>query len=354
MGLPSIEIIFKSLGASAIERSSKGTVALILRDTKTTENVITIESIKEIPKELNESNKEQIELAFKGGYRIPQKIMYYSIAAEESIEKALEKLEAEVWDYLAVPFIEENEIDKVATWIKGLRQDNIKVQAVLPNCKADSEGIINITTEKFITKTKEYSTKDYCSRFAGIFAGTPLNISATYFVLQELRDIYPHLRKSDANKKIDSGELIVINDGEKCKIGRAVNSLTTTSEGKGEEYKKVKIVSTMDLIDRDIRRTFENDYIGKYDNSYDNQVLFSIGVNGYLETLEDDKILAKRQNSTEINDNKLKAYFKNKGIDVEKLNKQDLEELGSGSNVFLKGKCRPLDAMEDLSLEFEM
>ncbi|AAO36621.1 tail sheath (endogenous virus) [Clostridium phage phiCTC2B] len=353
MGLPNIDIVFKSLAKSAIERGSKGTVALVLKDKKVIDKVITLESVKDTPKELSTENKEQIELAFKGGYKTPKKVIFYCLGEEGVLEDALNVMEAEVWDYIAIPCIQEGEVDKVATWIKGLREDNIKVQAVLPNGKADNEGIINFTTTPIQVGEKEYTNTQYCSRLAGIFAGTPLNISATYYVLNEVTDV-PHLRKSEIDKKINNGELVLINDGEKCKIGRAVNSLTSTIEGKGEEYKKIKIVSTMDLIDRDIRKTFEDDYVSKYGNGYDNQVNFVVAVNGYLEGLEQEGILAKRQNNISINVDAIKKYWTKKQVDVSKLNKKELEELSTGSNVFLKGKIRILDAMEDLEIQFEM
>ena len=221
------------------------------------------------------------------------------------------------------------------------------VQAVLPDCKADHEAIINFTTTNIKVGEKTYTNAQYCSRIAGILAGTPLNISATYYVLNEITDV-PHIRKSDANKKIDAGELVLINDGEKCKIGRAVNSLTSTREGINEDYKKIKIVSIMDLIHTDIKKTFENEYTGKYANSYDNQVQFCLSVEGYFDELEKGTILAKKLNEVHVDIEAMKSYWKKRGIDLSDAKQQEIEENTCGSNVFLKGKVKILDAMEDL------
>ncbi|AWZ50028.1 phage tail sheath protein (plasmid) [Clostridiaceae bacterium 14S0207] len=352
MGLPKIDIVFRSLAKSAIQRSSKGTVALILRDTKNL-GIHYLESIKEVPEGFTEENTEQITLAFKGGYNIPNKIILCVLKDEQKIEEGMDMLEAELWDYLAVPCIKEEEKEKVATWIKGLRQDNCKVQAILPNIKADHEGIINLTTTNIKVKDKTYTNTQYCSRIAGILAGTPLNISCTYFVLNEVTDV-PHIKKSEANKRIDAGELILINDGEKCKIGRGVNSLVTTREGISEDYKKIKIVSIMDMIDRDIRKTFEGNYTGKYPNSYENQVEFCMSITGYFEELEKAKILAKGLNTSKVDIESMKLYWKKKGIDLSNAKPQDIEENTCGSNVFVKGKVKILDAMEDLEFNIDM
>lgn len=353
MGLPKIDIVFKSLAKSAIEKGSKSTVALILKDENIKDKLFNLESIKDIPEGLEEGNKEQIELAFKGGYKTPKKIIVYCLKEEGKLEDALNILEAEVWDYLAIPCIQEGETDKVATWIKGLREDGIKVQAILPSCKADNEGIVNFTTTNIKVGEKTYTNTQYCSRIAGIIAGTPLNISATYYALPEVTDV-PHIKKSDANEAINNGELIIINDGEKCKIGRAVNSLTSTREGVSEDYKKIKVISIMDLIYTDIRKTFENEYVGKYPNSYDNQVEFCLSVLGYFDELEKGIILAKKSNEVHVDIEAMKLYWKKRGIDLSTAKQQEIEENTCGSNVFLKGKVKILDAMEDLDFNIAM
>ena len=99
-----------------------------------------------------------------------------------------------------------------------------------------------------------------------------MTISCTYAPLNELTDI-KRMTEQEGNTAVDNGKLILINDGEKVKIGRAVNSFVTTVDGKGDSFKKIKIVEAMDMINNDIRKTAEDSYIGKYANSYDNKCL---------------------------------------------------------------------------------
>ena len=61
---------------------------------------------------------------------------------------------------------------------------------------------------------------------------------------------------------MDNGKLILINDGTKIKIARGVNSLTTTSDSKGDDFKKIKIMEAVDMIRDDIRTTFEDEFVG--------------------------------------------------------------------------------------------
>lgn len=355
MGLPNIEVIFKTLGTSAIKRGERGTVALILKDTVPTDNPIVLTSIKDIPKTLSTTNKEQIELAFMGGVKTPKKVIVYVLSKESTDYKAAQEyLETIRWDYLAIPDVTKENVNSIATWIKGLRDNqDLRIKAVLPDCNGDHEGIINFTTNDIKVGDKTYTAAQYCSRIAGILAGNPLTMSATYQVLNEVDDV-PHLTKEQFDQGIDKGQLMLMHDGEKVKIARAVNSLTTTTADKGEDFKKIKIVDIVDLVHDDIKRTFADEYVGKNPNDYDNKCILITAINAYLETLEQENLLDKGKNKVQIDIEMHKTYLKSKGIDAESMKEQEIKEAYTGSTVFLTGKIRPLDAMEDLSLKFFM
>lgn len=351
MGLPNIEIIFKSLATSAIQRGERGIVALILKDTVPATNPIVMTSVKDIPETLNAENKEQIELAFTGGVKTPKKVIAYVIATEATdYTAAQDYLETIKWDYLAVPEILEAETTTTATWIKGLRDNqDLKVKAVLPHTVADHEGIINCDTDDNKVGEETYTAAQYCARVAGILAGNPLTMSATYQVLSEVDDV-PHLTKDQFDTAIDAGKLVLMHDGEKVKIARAVNSLVTLADGKSEEFKKIKIVDIMDMIHDDIKKTTADNYIGKVPNDYDHKCILITAINAYLETLENENLLDRGKNKVELDLEAQTLYLKSKGIDVELMKEQEIKEANTGSNVFLKGNVKPLDAMEDISL----
>ncbi|APH17568.1 phage tail sheath C-terminal domain-containing protein [Clostridium botulinum] len=352
MGLPEINITFKSLAKSAITRSSRGTVALILKDTGIFNNPIKITDATKIPVGLNDNNKEQIKLALKGGYNSTKEVLVFIVGLEGKVEDSFTSLLNYKWDYLSIPEIENLDKDTVATFIKSIRENkHKKVKVVLPNCKGDNQCIINFTADEIKVGDKTYTTAQYCGRIAGILATTPLNISATYFVLQEVESIKAI---EDENKAIDNGELILINDGEKVKIGRAVNSLTTLKDDISEEWKKIKIVDTMDLIYTDIRKTFEDDYIGKVANDLDNKMVFITTVNSYLKSLEQENLLNAGKNYTYLDMETQKLYIGSKGIDIENMKEDEIKEYNTGSKFFLGGKISILDAMEDLDFGMEV
>ncbi len=53
---------------------------------------------------------------------------------------------------------------------------------------------------------------------------------------------------ADPDSAVDGGKLILLHDGRKAKIARAVNSLTTVPEGQSPALKKIKVVEAIDLI----------------------------------------------------------------------------------------------------------
>ncbi len=357
MGMPKITIVFKELGITAIQRGARGIMAMILRGALpnvTAENqVTTVYTTTDIPTGISDFNKEQIELGLMGYQTTPKKILLYFLPeAETNYDKALKYLETARWDYLVIPTIKEEETMTIATWIKGLRtQKDIMVKAVLPNCPADTEGVVNFATETIVTKAKTFTTAEYCSRIAGVICGTPMTISCTFAPLPEVIDC-DHLISDERNAAVDAGKLIIFHDGEKVKIARGVNSFITTIQNKGDSFKKIKLVDAMDMIHDDIKKTAQDSYLGKYANSYDNKCLLITAIMGYLDGLVLDGILDPGKNSVVIDVDQQRVYLKSKGTDVTEMKDQEVKEANTGDKVFLKGNIKILDAIEDINLPF--
>lgn len=351
MGLPRIEVIFRSLAASAIERGTRGTVALILKDDAIVENPITMYGINDIPEDLSETNIEQIKLAFRGGVKAPKKIIAYVLPTESTdYKEAMNYLETVKWDYLAVPEIADLAVTDVASWIKGLRDNkDMGVKAVLPNCNADNEGVINFATDDIKVGDRTFSAAEYCSRIAGMAAGCPLTMSLTYQVLTEVDDV-PHLTTEEFDEAIDAGKLVLMHDGEKVKIARGVNSLTTTSKEKGEDWKKILIIDKMDLWKDDVKRTIADKYLGKYANTYDNKMLLVSAIQAYndeweLEGLLDDSL--PDYNQVFIDIARQKIFLKGIGENVEEMDEQEIKKANTKDKVFIGTNLKFTDAMED-------
>lgn len=351
MGLPQIKIEFTSKANTAIQRSEQGVAMLLLDDTTSSVSATFTEYKIFDDVKATDWTAENLDLIEKTFLGSPNKVIIMRKVAEKAIEEQLALMKNKRFDYLAVPDATAEETPKIAKWIKSMRdgEGQKTMKAVLANHAADYEGVINFTTGKIKVGEKEYTTAQYTPRIAGILSGIPFTESSTYFVLDEVTEIE---EKEDANGAIDAGELILVNDGEKIKIGRGVNSLTTLNAGKNKEWKKIKIIEIFDLIKDDIRDTFNDKYIGKVPNIYDNQLLFIVEVNNYLQALADEQILDSRAtNKAWIDIEALRKAWKDDGSPYADLEDDKLKEMSYGSTVFLAGSIKAVDAVEDLQFK---
>lgn len=381
MSAPSINISFIEKAISAITRGERGIVMLWVKDTLPAPaiNPATIIMESDIPGSLKDSTVEQVKLAMIGYTNAPKKVLVYSMgiadnaeeaAVESGYKKAMEAAETIKFDYLAIPTVEtDGKAQDVATWVKTMRTvKKKKIKAVLPNIAADNEGVINFTTEKSIkTETvtgkngareivdTQYTAEQYCARIAGLIAGTPMTIACTYAPLPELSDC---TRLNDLDTPVDKGEFIIFYDGEKVKVVRGVNSFITTVDGKGDSFKKIKIVEAMDMINDDITKTAQDSYLGKYANTYSNKCLLISAISAYFAQLKKDGIISSY--SVNLDAEAIRNYLKGKGLkatlddgtvkEVDECSDEEIVTADTGANVFLTGTVKILDAIEDITM----
>lgn len=378
LGMPSVIISFEEAGITAIERSKRGIVALILEEPKESiiklltdhqdtggnqikaiTNPFTVYTTDDISSELTEQNQEYLRMCLKGYVTTPYRIKVMLQETSESSaatkwDASLKILATDRWDYLAIPTIEQAAVDTVSTWIKTNRENKFKkIKAVLPGCTADYEGIVNFSNKKIKTATKEYTPAEYTARIAGLICGTPMTISATYAPLSEVIDCDKYdLDEND--EKVNAGEFFIWYDGKKYKMSRAVNSLITTTQGKQEGYQTIKIVDVMDMIYDDIRNTAQDSYIGKYTNDYDNKCLLITAITGYLKQLEADRLLQRDYSLVDIDVEAVKNYQLSNGLytkeELADMSDLEIKKLDTKKKVFLKAQIKILDAMEDIIL----
>ncbi|QPQ30983.1 phage tail sheath subtilisin-like domain-containing protein [Lysinibacillus sp. JNUCC 51] len=348
MGLPQINIEFIGKAESVITRSRQGIVALILKDDVQTDDTVIYKGFEDVPTE--GWSQENLDYIQKTAMGTPSKIIIERLpTTAENYTDALQRLNNKRFNYLAIPGIEDKDATTLASWIKSRRRQKKTFKAVLPNSEANHEGIINFTTTGIKVDGKEYTTSEYTCRIAGILAGLPFTRSSTYYELNEIDSI---TELEDPDAAVDNGELILINDGEVIKIGRGVNSLTTLTGVKTEDFKSIRIMEVQDMVKDDIQTTFDKYYIGKLNNTYDNQVLFIQSVNVYYAGLGDQEILdPKFDNSAEVNVKKQRAAWEKIGVDTSDWDEQKVKERTFKRNVFLAGKIKIVDAMEDLDLD---
>lgn len=189
----------------------------------------------------------------------------------------------------------------------------------------------------------EYTNDQFCARIAGLLAATPVERSATYAVIEEA---VACTTPDDLDDAVDGGLFFLMFDGEKVKVCRAVNSFTTLTDTKGESFKKIRIVDIMDTIYNDIRGLIEDQYIGKYPNTYDNKNILITSIDEYLNELTRHNMI--NDHTVGIDVDAQREYLKEAGKPVEEMVESEIKEANTGSKVFLTGTISILDAIEDI------
>ena len=351
MGLPVMEAEFLKLAETAIFRSGNGIVLLILDDDTAKNTSYSFNDIGEVKSgTFTEKNLDLLAKTFKGQ---PLKVLVEVISStnDRTLDSVLADVKFKKFNYLAYPTDKASSNQKIIDYVKAQRKENIDIKAVLANSdNADCEAIINFTTEEIKEKVtdKVYTALEYTSRIAGIVAGIPLNKSVTYYVLDEVKSIK---ESSTPDDDIDAGKLILVNDGEKIKIGRGVNSLQTIELEVTEDMKKIKIIEGMDLVHSDILKTFSDYYVGNYPNGYDDKVLFFSACEEYYKSLKARGVLNPAADATmRLDMEKQKRYITQHGGDVTTMSDQQIKDYDTGSDVFAISYVKFIDAMEDIHI----
>lgn len=373
-GAPQVLITFKTKATTAIARSARGIVVMILKNEMSDKmGYYKINDVTDIPAEgLTETNVDLIKKCLLG---TPLRVLVYTIP-DDSVESptvtqasVLKQIANVKWNYICNPTGGAQDMEDLASWIKTMRNNKYKTfKAVVANQEADDKGVINFCTgniqvlnpdyadgeeeaEEYIT----YSAAQYTARIAGILAGLALDRSATYYQLDEVVSCEAY---EDIDSLINDGQLLLFDeqDGNGVKIARACNSLTTFTTDVGEDFRYIKIVECIDMITDDIRDTFKTSYIGKYINDYDHKMNFINAILIYFKELKGNVLdnSPTAINTVDIDVEAQKDYATLHGDDPSTMTDQQIREYNTGTKVMLEGRITPVNAMEDLTINFMM
>ena len=349
MGLPIIDISFKQLAKTAVIRSQRGIVALILKDT--TKASLTVFDEGDIPASLTEANQALIKDVLKGS---PNKIELFVLGTDNEISEALTYFEGVEFNLMCMPQAESVDTTAIKAFIKKMNDVvKYKCDAILANDKADSEAIINYTAKNIVVDGESVTTANHTARMAGLIEGTQLHQSITFATLADV-DSIENLTKEEADSRIDNGELILVREMGKVRVARCVNSLTTLTDTKGNAFQKIKLRKTLNLIHNDLRRVIVEKYIGKVPNNYDNKCILITEIKNYLDELATEQLIEK-VNTVGIDLIAQKKWLKdNTNLDINIMSEQEIKEANTQSNVFIAISLKVVDAMEDILVSVEI
>jgi len=354
--LPSIEIIFKKLASNFIERSERGIAILIVKDdTNITFTTKTYKKTSELEADIalyTATNYQYIAdtLSFAAN-----KVVVVRIATTETMTDALTIIESTVKTGWITTVGEAADYTTIINWVKAKELAGETYQTVVYNATTpDNKHVINFAnTSVVFNDTRATQTGDkYLPSLIGILAACNVDRGSTYFVCNNLLAV---TEVADNNVALNAGQLILINDFDNVKIGLGINSLTTFTATNVEDMRYIDTVEAMDLMVDDIKNTWSNDFVGKYKNNYNNQILFISAINTYFKALTDAEILDNGyKNYADVDVVTQKAAWVLIKPEAETWDDATVRNNTYKRIVFLGGDVKILGAMENLKFNISI
>lgn len=243
-----------------------------------------------------------------------------------------ELLKTQEWQVLGLPLDDDDIAAEAVEAIRAMREDlGKKVQAVVYDYAADYEGIIS-TKQGYISETDTVSAVDFVAYAAGISAGVDLPNPNTYREIEGAINIVNPMTSAEVEAALAAGFMAISRrtDGV-IVIEQDINTLTSFTADKPKEFRKNRLIRTLDEIANMVTRLFENRFIGKVNNDTTGRELFKQAVTKEISALQDASAI---------------EGFSSDDVSVSKGTDDD--------SVIVALSIQPVDAMEKLYMTVEV
>lgn len=191
------------------------------------------------------------------------KVYLYDLGESGEVAEALTALESYDFNVLCAYTAEPTQY---VTTVKAWRDDNgKKCQLVVYNqTKPDYEGIINVVSTVSDEGADAFALVAWV---AGAEAGCALNASCTNMLYNGEYAVKCDKGQKDLEDCITAGQIAFHKVYGEVRLLEDVNSLTTTTAEKGEDFKYNQTIRVIDQIANDIAKLFNTKYLGKIANN---------------------------------------------------------------------------------------
>jgi len=186
--------------------------------------------------------------------------------ANADITAFLEAADNVKFNTMACPFDESALLAAVKTKVKYMREnEGKKVQAVVANMTSpDYEGIINVTNS-YELDSGPLTAVQATAFVAGMTAGATYTESNTYRTVEGAVAVVDAKSHEEAVAAINAGEFFFsVSEQGAVMVEYDINSLITFADGKGESYRKNRVLRVLDAFHDSLVLNFPPN---KYDNN---------------------------------------------------------------------------------------
>ena len=351
--LPKINITFKQLANSFIQRSERGVAVLIVRDATAGGNgYATYTDITELENApYTAANKQYITDCMTFG---PLRCGVAKVGTDGTLADALALVTAhEKTGWITVAGGTSADWTALVSWIKAREKEAKSWKAVVFKAAApDCMHVVNLYNDKvtFADSRGEVTGEKYTPSLVGLLAACNVSRGATNSLCANLKEVTV---PEDPDAAVGNGQFLLVNDDLEVHVGVDVNSLTTTNGSTlTEDMKYVETVEAMDMMRDDITKAFRDEYLGNYRNSLNNQMLLISAINYYfLQLAQQDILDPEHANRASIDVAAQRSAWVGSGkSEAESWDDATVRSNPFKRNVYLSGDVKILGSM--VNLEF--
>ena len=206
-----------------------------------------------------------------------QEQIQLSGGADGSIDNSVDKFIAELskQDFRVVAYGTDSADDKkkLVAAVKEWRNEGRAIVAVINNyAEANNEGVISVDNGVTLADGTKLTSKEAIYRVAALSAnaGSKSLTHAEYVGAIDCDAKTPQ----EIAQAIEKGNIVFRMFRGRVLIAQDVNTLVTPLDGQNDDFKKNKLVRTMDIIGEAIQAVFVENFVGQVVNDIDGRELF--------------------------------------------------------------------------------
>ncbi len=200
----------------------------------------------------------------------------------------LQALEPYPFDILVYDGDDSATIQAFAAFVKRISETvGRKCQAVMSHAQAgNSEWVISVNNGVKLSDGTVLSAGQAAWWLGGAEAGAQYNESLTYAQYPDAVEAVPKRTEAEITQAIRAGEIVFIDNFNTVKVCTDINTLTSFTADKGQEYSKNRVMRVLNQFCNDVYRQFSLYYIGKTDNDDTGRNLLKGWIVGYLNEMQ--------------------------------------------------------------------
>lgn len=287
--LPGAYINFVSVASTTSAIGERGSVAIALPLNISVGKVIELERldfVKNSVELLGVEYDSETAAPIREIFCNATKLYIYDLGEEGTVSDAVNALEPYEFNVLCAYTNVTEDITAYITAVKSWRDDyGKKCQVVVYNQdKPDHEGVINVVSTVSDEDVPEYVLTAW---IAGAEAGCAVNASCTNKLYNGEFNIVNDKTQKQLEECITNGQIALHLVYGEMRVLEDVNSLTTTSDSKGDVFKYNQTIRVIDQIANDIAKLYNTKYLGKIQNNKSGRVSLWADVVAHHRELEE-------------------------------------------------------------------